>query len=45
MTARPGRIIENIDVPLPRPRSYEQESMEEFQYCAKRIREHIFGSR
>ena len=43
MTARPGRIIETIDVPLPRPRSYEQESFQEFQYCARRIRKHIFG--
>ena len=43
MTARPGRIIEIIDVPLPRPRSYEQESLQEFQNCAKRIRQHIFG--
>ena len=43
MTARPGRIIEIIDVPLPRPRSYEQESLQEFQNCAKRIRRHIFG--
>lgn len=43
MTARPGRIIEIIDVPLTRPRSYEQESLQEFQNCAKRIRQHIFG--
>ena len=43
MTARPGRIIEIIDVPLPRPRSYEQEFLKEFQHCAKRIRQHIFG--
>ena len=45
MTARPGRIIEIIDVPLVRPRSYEQESLQEFQDCAKRIRQHIFGGR
>lgn len=43
MTARPGRITEIIDVPLARPRSYEQESLQEFQNCAKRIRQHIFG--
>ena len=43
MTARPGRITEIIDVPLSRPRSYEQESLQEFQNCAKRIRQHIFG--
>ena len=43
MTARPGQITEIIDVPLTRPRSYEQESLQEFQNCAKRIRQHIFG--
>ncbi len=43
MTRRPGRIIEIIDVPLGRPRSYEQESEAQFHGCAKRIREHIFG--
>jgi NitT/TauT family transport system ATP-binding protein len=43
MTRRPGRIIETIDIPLPRPRSYEQESQPEFYRCGKRIREHIFG--
>ena len=44
MTPRPGRIIETIPVSLPRPRSYEQESMQEFQSCAKRIRKQIFGT-
>jgi NitT/TauT family transport system ATP-binding protein len=43
MTRRPGRIIETIEIPLSRPRSYEQESEPEFYHCAKRIREHIFG--
>jgi NitT/TauT family transport system ATP-binding protein len=43
MTRRPGRIIETIDIPLARPRSYEQESQPEFYRCARRIREHIFG--
>jgi len=43
MTKRPGRIIETIEIPLSRPRSYEQESEPEFYHCAKRIREHIFG--
>ena len=45
MSARPGRIVDVIEVPLPRPRSFEQESMKEFQDCAQRIRRHIFGSR
>ncbi len=44
MTRRPGRIIETIEVPLARPRSYEQESEPEFYRCARRIREHIFGT-
>ena len=38
MTPRPGRIIETIPVRLPRPRTYEQESDQEFQSCAQRIR-------
>jgi len=29
MSRRPGRIIESLDVPLPRPRVYEQASAEE----------------
>ena len=44
MTPRPGRIIETIPVHLPRPRSYEQESDQEFQSCAQRIRAQIFGN-
>ena len=44
MTPRPGRIIETIPVRLPRPRTYEQESDQEFQSCAQRIRAQIFGT-
>ena len=44
MTPRPGRIIETIPVRLPRPRTYEQESDQEFQSCAQRIRAQIFGN-
>jgi NitT/TauT family transport system ATP-binding protein len=43
MTPRPGRIVEIIDILLPRPRSYEQESERNFHECARRIRQHIFG--
>jgi NitT/TauT family transport system ATP-binding protein len=45
MTPRPGRIADVIDVPLPRPRSFDQLSHPEFQACAQRIRGHIFGER
>jgi NitT/TauT family transport system ATP-binding protein len=44
MTPRPGRIAEVIEIPLPRPRSYEQESERDFHECTRRIRQHIFGS-
>ena len=45
MSPRPGRIAEVIEVPLPRPRSFEQEARREFQDCARRIRGLIFGNR
>jgi NitT/TauT family transport system ATP-binding protein len=45
MSPRPGQIVEVIDVPLPRPRSFDQEGSDEFQDCARRIRELIFGRR
>ncbi len=43
MSPRPGRIDEIIDVPLPRPRSFDMEGLHEFQDCAQRIRSLIFG--
>ena len=45
MSARPGRIADIVEVPLPRPRSFEQESSPEFQACAQRIRGHLFRRR
>ena len=45
MTSRPGRIVEAIDIVLPRPRSYEQELERHFHECAQRIRQHIFANR
>jgi NitT/TauT family transport system ATP-binding protein len=42
---RPGRVIDVVPVALPRPRSLRQEAFPEFQYCAQRIRDHIFGPR
>jgi len=43
MSPRPGRIVENISVPLPRPRTFDLEGRREFQECAQRIRRLIFG--
>jgi NitT/TauT family transport system ATP-binding protein len=45
MSPRPGRIVDVVEVNLPRPRSFDQEGTDEFQRCARRIRDHIFGSR
>jgi hypothetical protein len=45
MSPRPGRIVDVVEVNLPRPRSFDQEGTDEFQRCARRIRAHIFGSR
>jgi NitT/TauT family transport system ATP-binding protein len=45
MAPRPGRIVDDIEIRLPRPRSFDQESTPEFHEYAKRIRGHIFGSR
>ncbi len=44
MSPRPGRVAEIIDVNLPRPRSFDMESDDEFQRCARQIRTLIFGS-
>jgi len=44
MSPRPGQIAEIIEVPLPRPRSFEVESRREFQDCTQRIRKLIFGA-
>jgi NitT/TauT family transport system ATP-binding protein len=45
MSPRPGRIVDVVEVNLPRPRSFDQEGTDEFQRCARRIRDHIFGHR
>jgi len=42
MSARPGRIVDIVDVGLPRPRTVEMEAEDEFQSATRRIREHIF---
>jgi NitT/TauT family transport system ATP-binding protein len=43
MSPRPGRIQEIIDIPIPRPRTFEVEALHEFQECAQRIRYLITG--
>jgi NitT/TauT family transport system ATP-binding protein len=45
MSPRPGRVVDVVEVGLPRPRSFDQEGSDEFQRCARRIRAHIFGER
>ena len=42
MSARPGCVKEIIEIPLPRPRSYSQETEQKFQRLSHRIRGHIF---
>ena len=37
MSARPGRIVETFDVPLPRPRHLEMKRLPQFQDLADRI--------
>lgn len=43
MSARPGRIVDLIDVDLPRPRDFEAVSTPAFGTYSKRIREHLFA--
>ncbi len=45
MSPRPGRIVDEIDVKLPRPRSFELEASDEFQDATNRIRAHIYRRR
>ena len=45
MSPRPGRVVDVIEIGLERPRSFDQEGSAEFQRCARRIRNHIFGER
>ncbi|MCR9074249.1 MAG: ABC transporter ATP-binding protein [Alphaproteobacteria bacterium] len=45
MSPRPGRIAEIINVPLPRPRTFDMEGLPEFQERSQHIRSLIFGDR
>ena len=43
MSPRPGRIVEIVDVALPRPRDFDMQGHPAFQSCAQRVRGRIFG--
>jgi len=45
MSPRPGRILEIVNVPLDRAGRIGMEASHDFQQCAERIRELIFGAR
>jgi NitT/TauT family transport system ATP-binding protein len=42
MSARPGTLVESIDIELPRPRNEDSIRDERFNEYTSRIREHIF---
>jgi NitT/TauT family transport system ATP-binding protein len=44
MSARPGRIVSVIDVPLPRPRTLDMMRSPLFFECVNRVRDGLFGS-
>jgi NitT/TauT family transport system ATP-binding protein len=43
MSPRPGRIVDVIDIDLPRPRTIDMSTTPAFGIYAKRIRDHLFG--
>ena len=43
MSPRPGRVVEIVDVALPRPRDFDMQGHPAFQSCAHRVRGRIFG--
>jgi NitT/TauT family transport system ATP-binding protein len=45
MSPRPGRVVDVVEVGLSRPRSFDQGGSDEFQRCARRVRDRIFGER
>jgi NitT/TauT family transport system ATP-binding protein len=45
MSPHPGRIVDDIRIDLPRPRSFDLEATHEFQSATSRIRAHIYHRR
>jgi len=43
MSARPGRIVSVVDVPLPRPRTLDMMRSHVFFDCVNRVRDGLFG--
>jgi NitT/TauT family transport system ATP-binding protein len=43
MGARPGRIVDDVPILLPRPRNFAMEGFDEFQSAKQRIRAHIYS--
>jgi NitT/TauT family transport system ATP-binding protein len=41
LSARPGRVVDDVDVDLPRPRSFAMTSSERFGILKDRIWQHI----
>ena len=42
MSARPGRLVEDIPIPLPKPRGHESAALPDFHALSRRIRDGIF---
>jgi NitT/TauT family transport system ATP-binding protein len=43
MSARPGRMVGTIDIPLARPRTLEMMRTPEFFHCVNQVRDGLFG--
>jgi NitT/TauT family transport system ATP-binding protein len=43
MSARPGRMVSVVDVPLPRPRTLDMMRSHVFFDCVNRVRDGLFG--
>ncbi|AJE46750.1 ABC transporter ATP-binding protein [Celeribacter indicus] len=45
MSARPGRIVDDVRIGLARPRTQDMETTNEYHHAVQRIRQHIYGKR